>query len=85
VADSRDVCPATPPGAVVDAATGCSLGELCPCAGPAGQSIACRNHGQYASCVAHAAGALTQQGLVSAAAAAALVSAAAQSSCGAGR
>ncbi len=82
VADDGDACPSTPLGSLVDPALGCSLAQLCPCAGPRGQSVAWRNHGQYVSCVAHSANAFVQQGLLSSTEHGAVVSAAAQSSCG---
>jgi hypothetical protein len=53
----------------------------CPCAGPAAGG-AWKNHGQYVSCVAHAANALVAAGLVPGSDHGAIVSAAARSSCG---
>ncbi|HXI51224.1 MAG TPA: hypothetical protein VNH84_06960, partial [Candidatus Saccharimonadales bacterium] len=44
VPDSRDLCPDTPSGAVVNA-DGCSVAQLCPCDGP------WQNHGEYVQCV----------------------------------
>ena len=82
VANANDSCAATPLGAVVDAATGCSIDQLCPCDGPRGQSIPWRNHGQYVSCVARSAGAFFDQHLIAAAQKDAITSSAAQSNCG---
>src|SRR5881396_2644631 len=50
VADSADLCPDTPQGAVVNA-DGCSVDQLVPCAGPASGGT-WRNHGEYVSNVA---------------------------------
>lgn len=50
ISDADDLCPGTEAGGAVDL-DGCSLDQLCPCAGPA-PGIEWRNHGQYVSCVA---------------------------------
>ena len=52
VPDAFDLCPGTPPGAVVDA-SGCSIDQLCPCNGP------WKNHGEYVSSVAKLAEGIT--------------------------
>lgn len=79
IPDAADHCPGTAAGAPTDDA-GCSLAQLCPCAGPApGQ--AWRNHGQYVSCVARRAGDITRPPLDQAARQQA-VTEAAQSRCG---
>src|SRR6185295_11943489 len=44
VLNNHDNCPGTPAGQTVDA-NGCSIAQLCPCAGP------WKNHGKYVSCV----------------------------------
>jgi hypothetical protein len=80
VADSLDLCPGTPSGAVVDA-SGCSIDQLAPCDGPAAGG-AWKNHGQYVSTVAHAVKAFREQGLISEAQGEEIVSEAAQSNCG---
>ncbi len=80
--NASDVCPGTPLGGVVAPSTGCSLAQLCPCAGPQGTSVAWRNHGQYVSCVAKSADSFVAQGLLTEAEKDALVSQAAQSVCG---
>ncbi len=74
VDDDQDHCPGTTTGPV-DAA-GCSIDQLCPCAGP------WQNHGKYVSCVAHAGNALVTAGLITDAQRSVLVSAAGQSDCG---
>ena len=48
VPDPADACPATPAGATVNA-DGCSVLQLCPCAGPAPGS-AWRDHGEFYDC-----------------------------------
>jgi hypothetical protein len=81
VADSADLCPNTPPGAVVNA-DGCSLDQLAPCAGPASGGT-WKNHGEYVSAVAQAADSFVAAGLITEDQQEAIVSAAAQSNCGA--
>lgn len=78
VLDDDDQCPGTTPAAVVDA-EGCSIEQLCPCAGP------WRNHGGYVSCVSHAANDFLSAGLITQQMKGAIVSAAGQSSCGKGQ
>ena len=51
-------------GTLVDPQNGCSLAQLCPCAGPAGTTTPWKNHGKYVSCVAHVAGDFAAAGLV---------------------
>jgi hypothetical protein len=80
VPDSKDLCPGTPAGELVDA-NGCSLDQLAPCSGPASGG-AWKNHGQYVSSVAHAAREFVAEGLLSSEQAAEIVSQAAQSDCG---
>ncbi len=81
VADSLDLCPDTPAGAIVDA-NGCSIDQIAPCSGPASGGR-WKNHGQYVSAVAHAAAAFLAQDLISPDQADEIVSQAAQSRCGA--
>ncbi len=83
VADSLDLCPGTPGGAIVDE-NGCSIDQLAPCGGPVSGGT-WKNHGQYVSAVAHAAGAFLAQDLISADEAEEIVSQAAQSNCGSAR
>jgi hypothetical protein len=83
VADSLDLCPSTPSGAVVDA-SGCSIDQLAPCNGPASGGT-WKNHGQYVSTVAHVVEAFRQQALISEAQGEEIVSKAAQSNCGSTR
>ena len=80
VADSLDLCPGTPAGAIVDA-NGCSIDQIAPCSGPASGGT-WKNHGQYVSAVAQAAEAFLAQGLISADQADEIVSQAAESNCG---
>ena len=82
VLNGADICAFTPSGVAVDAATGCSIAQLCPCAGPRGTTQAWKNHGQYVSCVAKSSQSFVQQGLITAAQKDAITSAAGQSSCG---
>jgi hypothetical protein len=51
VPEMSDLCPLTAPGEPVGPSSGCSLYQLCPCAGPRGQSVPWSNHGKYVSCV----------------------------------
>ncbi len=80
VPDAVDQCPNTPPCTIVDA-SGCSIEQLVPCAGPASGGT-WRNHGAYVSTFAHVANAFLAQGLISEAEKDALVAQAAQSDCG---
>jgi hypothetical protein len=81
VADSLDLCPGTPAGAIVDA-NGCSIDQIAPCSGPASGGT-WKNHGQYVSAVTRAAEAFLAQGLISADQADEIETQAAQSNCGA--
>ena len=80
VVDAVDACMPTPPGAVVNA-SGCSVGELCPCAHPDGVDR-WKNHGAYVSCVAHATNDFAASGLYTEAQKGAIQSAAGASICG---
>jgi hypothetical protein len=80
VPDSKDQCPGTPAGSLVDA-DGCSIDQLAPCSGPASGG-SWKNHGQYVSSVAHVVQEFVAQGLLSQEQAAEIVSQAAQSDCG---
>jgi hypothetical protein len=82
VPNGADICGFTPVGTPVDAATGCSIAQLCPCAGPRGTTQSWKNHGQYVSCVAGTSASFYQQWLITLAERDAIVSAAGQSSCG---
>jgi hypothetical protein len=75
VPDYLDQCPDTPAGAVVDA-NGCSIDQLCPCAGP------WSNHGAYLNCLRAVAAQFAQDGLISGAQAKLLLRQAASSDCG---
>ena len=80
VADSLDLCPGTPAGAIVDA-NGCSIDQIAPCSGPASGGT-WKNHGQYVSTVAHTVEAFLAQDLISEDQAEEIISQAAQSDCG---
>jgi hypothetical protein len=82
VANGVDVCSATPPGATVLPENGCSIAQLVPCSGPRGTNQPWKNHGQYTSSVARAAGQFFSLGLITEAEKDALVAAAATSGCG---
>jgi hypothetical protein len=80
VPDAVDACPNTPPCSIVDA-SGCSIEQLAPCAGPASGG-AWKNHGQYVSSVAQAVNEFVTQGVIDETQGEAIVAAAAQSNCG---
>ena len=80
VGDSVDNCPATPPGAVVNA-EGCSIDQLVPCSGPASGGT-WENHGQYVSATAQVAEDFQAQGLITEDEKDAIIADAAESKCG---
>jgi hypothetical protein len=80
VKDVGDRCPDTQPVDVVDA-TGCSIVQLCPCAGPLGGGL-WKNHDQYVACVSSAANNFVKRSLITNSAKRAIVTTAAQSQCG---
>jgi hypothetical protein len=82
VEDPADQCPLTAPGDVVDPGTGCSIAQLCPCAGPMGTDDEWRNHGKYVSCVSKTVNTFVKLGLLTPDHKAHIVDDAAQSSCG---
>lgn len=82
VDDTADICPVSSPGVAVDAGTGCTLAQLCPCEGARGSSKPWRNHGKYVSCVAKSTKVFVSLGLLTETEKGDIVSAAAQSSCG---
>ena len=51
VPSDADVCEFTPTEVVVDPSSGCSIDQLCPCAGPFGTDLPWKNHGKYVKCV----------------------------------
>jgi len=75
VPDYLDECPGTPAGVAVDA-HGCSIEQLCPCAGQ------WKNHGEYVNCITKATASFQREGLIAAAAARTIVQTAASSDCG---
>jgi hypothetical protein len=62
--NGKDICPATPTGALVNPANGCSIAQLCPCAGPRGSSQPWRDHGAYVSCVSSVSMTFANKGLI---------------------
>lgn len=84
VYDSDDLCADTDSGAVVGQ-DGCSAAQnvanICGCSGPS-VDTPWKNHGQYVSCVAHAANDQVNLGLLAQGQRDAFVSSAAQSNCG---
>jgi hypothetical protein len=82
VANGGDSCGLTPNGEVTDPQSGCSIAQLCPCAGPAGTTTPWKNHGKYVSCVAHVAGDFAGTGVITQAQKDATVSTAGESNCG---
>jgi hypothetical protein len=81
VGDARDRCAGTPQGEIVNA-DGCSISQLCPCAGPRGSHEPWKNHGKYVSCVTQAAQDFRRDRLITASQREAIVRQAAQSECG---
>lgn len=79
VDDDHDLCPATPEGSIITA-LGCSGAQAIALVCPATEEY--KNHGQYVSCVAHAAEDAVLAGLLTDEEADAIVSAAAQSAIG---
>jgi len=75
VADREDQCAGTAGGEVVNAA-GCSIDQICPCAGP------WRNHQEYVSCVRQASMSFVRDGLIARSDARELTREAQRSSCG---
>ena len=75
VLNNHDNCPGTPSGDTVDS-NGCSIAQLCPCAGP------WKNHGKYVSCVSNSSESFVGAGLITEAQKDDIVSAAGRSSCG---
>ena len=75
VLDDEDECPDTPEGEFVDQ-FGCSMSQYCS------PDEDWKNHGQYVSCVAHAAEAWLEEGVITEEEKDAIVSEAAQSSVG---
>ena len=82
VENDGDLCAFTPLGAVVDAGSGCSIDQLCPCAGPRGTTTAWKNHGQYVSCMAHSTNSFRAMGLISETEKGEIMSAAGAGACG---
>jgi len=82
VLNDPDICEFTPLGVVVDPSNGCSIDQLCPCAGPMGTTITWKNHGQFVSCVAKSSESFLIKGMITAPEKDAIVSAAANSICG---
>ncbi len=81
VDNDADSCPVTLIGSIVNS-SGCSIAQLCPCAGPRDGAGFWRNHGQYVSCIAHVSSSFKKSGLITGSDQGATVSFAGQSSCG---
>ena len=82
VSDELDSCTATLPGDPVDPDSGCSIAQLCPCYAPQGEIYPWKNHGKYASCIAHTANQFLSNGLVTETEKDAIMIAAGASACG---
>ncbi|MBI5610748.1 MAG: thrombospondin type 3 repeat-containing protein [Deltaproteobacteria bacterium] len=82
VLDGADVCSSTKAGVVVDPANGCSVAQLCPCAGPRGTTLAWKNHGQYVECVEKSLNTLMKKKIITHKAEENIKQAAEQSDCG---
>jgi predicted outer membrane repeat protein len=80
VPDAIDLCPDTPPGAIVNS-NGCSIAQLVPCAGPLSGGT-WRNHGEYVFTVIKTATQFLRADLISRREWAQIVSRAARSKCG---
>jgi len=81
VPDGNDLCESTPPDVVRDA-SGCTIDQLCPCAGPYGSNGLWSSHGKYVACVTHASKEFERRRLISSRDRSRIVSDAARSSCG---
>jgi hypothetical protein len=82
VANASDACGFTEQDAVVKPAEGCSIDQLCPCAGPRGTTGTWKNKGEYVSRVAKSTESFLTAGLITAAEKDVMQSAAGQSDCG---
>ena len=81
VADGDDLCESTPVD-VPHGATGCTIDQLCPCAGPYGSNQLWSSHGKYVSCVTTASKDFERRGLISKNERQRIVTAASRSNCG---
>lgn len=81
-ANAHDQCDFTPAGQPAGKLTGCSIAELCPCAGPFGTNQPWHNHGQYVSCVTVTATAFWHEGVITHPQKVQTIKAAAKSTCG---
>lgn len=82
VPNSKDNCPLTPKGEIVDPLNGCSIAQLVPCNGPMGSAQKWPNHLKYVSEVSKATENFQRRGLITRAQKHAIVSEAAHSTCG---
>lgn len=82
VANRDDLCPGTQPGEAVNA-QGCSIDQLCPCAGPAGGG-SWKSHRQYVKCVKDRAGEFLTNGWIDEVENTAIIRRAKDSDCGRG-
>ena len=76
-----DLCPNTAPGELENGA-GCSINDLCPCAGPKDTGWNWTGPGEYQACVEGASQGLVDEGLMTAAEQAQALADAAASECG---
>ncbi len=82
VDNNIDTCAESPIGSIVDPSTGCSIAQLCPCAGPRGTTVSWRNHGKYVSCTAKTSESFVDLGLITDIEKDEIMSDAGQSTCG---
>ena len=82
VLDTADACPGTVLEATVDG-DGCSILQLCPCAGPSNGQV-WNSHGDLVACRGDAARTFAEAGLIGTAEIGGIVRAAAKGSCGGG-
>jgi hypothetical protein len=81
VENAGDACALTAVSATVDP-SGCSIEQLCPCAGPSGGHNAWKSHGDYVQCVVQQGLRFRSLGLIAQREFSEMVNGAAQSRCG---
>ncbi|HEV7509562.1 MAG TPA: choice-of-anchor Q domain-containing protein [Thermoanaerobaculia bacterium] len=82
IPNSRDLCDFTPAATPVGGLTGCSVAELCPCAGPFLTNLHWHNHLEYVACVTVAATTLRLEGRITTSQKNQYINTAVQSICG---
>jgi hypothetical protein len=80
--NAHDHCDFTPAGQPVSHLTGCSIPELCPCAGPAGMHRPWLIHSEYVACVTLSATTFWLEGAITPSQKAQIITSATHSSCG---